>query len=53
MEYGFQLFGMEPAKVRDLAQSAEGMGYDLSSSLTISSSRGQSDNTIHTRSCTI
>jgi probable F420-dependent oxidoreductase len=29
MEYGFQLFGMEPAKVRDLAQSAEGMGYDL------------------------
>jgi probable F420-dependent oxidoreductase len=29
MEYGFQLFGMEPAKVRDLAQAAEGMGYDL------------------------
>jgi Luciferase-like monooxygenase len=29
MEYGFQLFGMEPAKVRDLAQAAEGMGHDL------------------------
>jgi len=28
-EYGFQLFGMEPAKVRDLAQAAEGLGYDL------------------------
>jgi probable F420-dependent oxidoreductase len=29
MEYGFQLFRMEPAKVRDLAQTAEGLGYDL------------------------
>ncbi|MGD0117515.1 MAG: LLM class flavin-dependent oxidoreductase [Candidatus Binatus sp.] len=29
MEYGFQLFGVELAKVRDLAQTAEGMGFDL------------------------
>jgi probable F420-dependent oxidoreductase len=29
MEYGFALFGMEPAKVCDLAQAAEGLDFDL------------------------
>ncbi len=29
MEDGFQLFGMESAKVRDLAQAADGLGSDL------------------------
>jgi probable F420-dependent oxidoreductase len=29
MEYGFQLYGMELAKIRDLAQAADGLGYDL------------------------
>ncbi len=29
MEFGFQLFGMEPAKVCDLAQAAEGLNFDL------------------------
>jgi probable F420-dependent oxidoreductase len=28
MEYGFQLFGMEPAKICELAQAAEGLGFD-------------------------
>jgi probable F420-dependent oxidoreductase len=29
MEFGLQLFGMEPSRVRDLAQAAEGLGFDL------------------------
>jgi probable F420-dependent oxidoreductase len=29
MEYGFLLFGMEPSMVRDLAQAAEGLNFDL------------------------
>jgi probable F420-dependent oxidoreductase len=29
MEYGFQLFGMEPAKVCDLAQAADNLNFDL------------------------
>src|ERR1700730_14022245 len=27
-EFGFQLSNMEPARIRDLAQAAEGLGYD-------------------------
>ena len=29
MEYGFVLSGMEPSMVRDLAQAAEGLNFDL------------------------
>jgi alkanesulfonate monooxygenase SsuD/methylene tetrahydromethanopterin reductase-like flavin-dependent oxidoreductase (luciferase family) len=29
MEYGFQLFGMEPAKIRDFAQTADNLNFDL------------------------
>ena len=29
MEYGIQLAAMEPARFRDLAQAAEGLGFDL------------------------
>ncbi|HXW83632.1 MAG TPA: LLM class flavin-dependent oxidoreductase [Candidatus Binataceae bacterium] len=29
MEFGFALFGIEPAKVRDLAQTAEALNFDL------------------------
>jgi len=29
MEFGIQLAAMEPARFRDLAQSIEGLGFDL------------------------
>ena len=29
MEYGFQFVNLEPERVRDLAQTVEGLGYDL------------------------
>ena len=28
LEFGFQLANMEPSRIRDLAQAAEGLGYD-------------------------
>ncbi len=28
LEFGFQLANIEPARIRDLAQAAEGLGYD-------------------------